>query len=336
MAGAEYEEAEKSLNRVQNFDASALSRVDALGTELNFLDAVPHAEKIITLFQQFPTQYLKDLPPRQAQILQSQADAAYSIFETILKFDPKQGDAYAQRTNLIENLKTQFEPIFTQIMGLISYGSSRMHDFSAIEREARAAAQAAKDRADEAAKGLEEQQAEAQRILEEVRRVAAEQGVSKQATYFREEGASHETQAENWRWWTIYSAIGLGLYAAISATFHRWPLLSPTGPYDAFQLGLSKILIFGVIAYMLFLCAKNFLAHKHNAIVNRHRYNALLTFNALADAANGPENRDIVLTHASGCIFAPQETGYTKGNPHESTAIIQALPRVLSPSGTSN
>jgi len=334
MAGAEYEEAEKSLNRVQNFDASALSRVDALGTEFNFLDAVSPAEKIIALFQQFPTQYLKDLPPRQAQTLQSQADAAYSLFEEILKFDPKRGDAYAHRTNLIENLKNQFDPIFTQLMGLISYGSSRMRDFSAIEREARAAAQAAKDRADEAAKGLEEQQAEAQRILEEVRRVAAEQGVAKQATYFSDEGAEHEKQAEKWRWLTIYSAIGLGVYAAISATFHRWPLLVPTGPYDAFQLGLSKVLIFGVIAYMLFLCAKNFLAHKHNAIVNRHRYNALLTFNALADAANGPENRDIVLTHASGCIFSPQETGYAKGNPHESTAIIQALPRVLSPSGT--
>ncbi len=242
----------------------------------------------------------------------------------------------ADQTALIKSLETQYEPLFTQIMGLIAYGSSRQRDFSAIEREARAAVQAAKDRADEAAKQLEDRQVEAQRILEEVRRVAAEQGVSKQATYFKEEGDEHTTAAEKWRWLTIYSAIGLGAYAALSATFHRWPILKPSGTYDAFQLGLSKVLVFAVIAYMLFLCARNFLAHKHNSIVNRHRYNALLTFNALADAANGPDSRDIVLTHASNCIFTPQETGYSKGSTHtDNTAnIIQSLPRLVSPSGS--
>lgn len=336
MVDSVHEEAAKSLSRVQNFDAASLSRVDALGSELNFLDAVPAAEKIINLFSQFPAQHLSELPANQTNTIKAQADSAYSIFDSILKFDPKQGDAYANRTALIESLKTQYEPLFTQIMGLIAYGASRLRDFSAIERDARAAAQGAKDRADEAAKQLEAQQAEAQRILEEVRRVAAEQGVSKQAAYFKDEGDYHATQAERWRWLTIYCAIGLGIYAAASATFHRWPILTPTGPYEAFQLALSKILIFGVIAYMLILCAKNFLAHKHNSIINRHRYNALLTFNALADAANGPENRDIVLTHASSCIFSPQETGYSKGSNHtdNTASIIQALPRIVSPSAS--
>jgi hypothetical protein len=278
---------------------------------------------------------LTDLPDGSLDLIKSTADATYSLLQQVEAFDPKTTqDAFGSRTALIDNIKAQYDPLFTQLSPLVAFMASRLRDFSALEREARAAVQAAKDRADEATKQLEAQQEDAERILDEVRRVAAEQGVSQQAVYFQTEGTNHDTEATKWQWNTIYVAIGLGAYAVLSATFHKWTWLAPAGPYDAFQLGLSKVLIFGVIAYMLLLSARNFLAHKHNAIVNRHRYNALLTFTALADAAKGPESRDIVLTHAAGCIFAPQETGYTKGQgqPESVANVIQSLPRALSQS----
>ncbi|BCG88272.1 hypothetical protein MesoLj113c_43820 [Mesorhizobium sp. 113-3-9] len=333
MAEDTYEEAEKSLTRIQNFDPQALARVDILGSEMNFLDGVDPAEKIISLFRQVPIQFLSELPKSKQSEIRQQADAAYSLFEQILNFDPKKPDAYSTRTSLIDSLKAQYDPFFNFLSPLISFTSSRLRDFGALEREARAAVQAAKDRADEATKQLEVQQQTAQRMLDDVRRVAAEQGVSQQAVYFQTEGNNHEAEATKWQWNTIYIAVGLGVYALISATVHKWSFLAPTTPYDTVQLGLSKVLIFAVIAYMLLLSARNFLAHKHNAVVNRHRYNALLTFTALADAAKGPENRDIVLTHAASCIFAPQDTGYTKGGtqPESVANVIQTLPRILSP-----
>jgi hypothetical protein len=75
---------------------------------------------------------------------------------------------------------------------------------------------------------------------------------------------------------------------------------------------------------MLLLSARNFLAHVHNGIVNRHRQNALLTFKAMTEAGASPAARDIVLGQAAACIYAPQETGYTKGAPTE-----QSLPQAL-------
>jgi hypothetical protein len=63
---------------------------------------------------------------------------------------------------------------------------------------------------------------------------------------------------------------------------------------------------------MLILFARNFLSHEHNAIVNKHRQNALMTFTALVDAAKEDDHSDIVLLHAAQCIFSPQETGYAK------------------------
>lgn len=100
--------------------------------------------------------------------------------------------------------------------------------------------------------------------------------------------------------------------AVLSFTLHRIPALEPKTALDSYQLIASKILLFAVLSYMLVLCTRNFMSHKHNVVVNKHRQNALMTFKALADAASDSKLKDIILTHASACIFSPQETGYTK------------------------
>jgi hypothetical protein len=84
---------------------------------------------------------------------------------------------------------------------------------------------------------------------------------------------------------------------------------------------------------MLLLFSRNYLAHKHNSIVNKHRQNALLTFKAIVDAAGTEERRDVILTYAAACIFSPQETGYTKpstgGQSELPLNIIQAIPKMV-------
>ena len=123
------------------------------------------------------------------------------------------------------------------------------------------------------------------------------------------------------------------MYSVASLFIHKFPGLDPSDTYQSIQLVTSKVLIFGVIAYMLSLSARNFLSHKHNAILNKHRQNALLTFKALTDAAKEEENRDIVLTHASSCIFAPQDTGYIKTSGVQSsstnTPLVGLLPKTV-------
>lgn len=327
-------EAQVSLERVQNFDPTTLPRERDLGSELNFRDAVEPAQRIITLFRQLPIQYLIELPPNRQTDIKNHSDSFFNILTQIQKFDPKTPDAFGQRNNIINSLKNQYQPYFDALCNLIAYGSSRLRDFGALEREARAAMQSVNDRAAELTKELNTRKEEADKILTEVRRVAAEQGVSQQAIYFQTESAAHEKQARQWRTATIWIAVVLVAYSIASIFLHKWPWLQPTDTFSAVQLGVSKVLIFAVIAYMLILSARNFLSHKHNEIVNRHRQNALLTFNALVEAADKPDARDIVLTYAAACIFAPQETGYTRpgsgASPEIPTNIIQAVPRLVS------
>jgi hypothetical protein len=63
---------------------------------------------------------------------------------------------------------------------------------------------------------------------------------------------------------------------------------------------------------MLIMAARNYATHKHNAVVNRHRQNALLTYRALVEAAAEGNTQDIVLAHAASCIFSPQDTGFAQ------------------------
>ena len=158
---------------------------------------------------------------------------------------------------------------------------------------------------------LEQSKEHAKSILNEVRKTAAESGVTQQAIYFKESAESHDAQAEVWRTRLTRFAWAAGVFAFLSLFLHLIPFLAPKTAYDTVQIGVSKILIFGVLSFLLYLAARNFMSHKHNGVVNRHRHQALLTYQALVAAAADTANRDIVLTHAAACIFGAQPTGYS-------------------------
>lgn len=326
------DEARKSLSRVQQFNTADLSRVAQLGDTLNFSDAIAPADRLVRLFRQFPIDFLDELPEQQLQSLRQHADAFYNILTQIIEFSVTQPDPYNTRNNIIQQLTEIYQNQFNQLHPIISYGATRQRDFAAMEQDFRAKMQRADDTAAEEMKKLQALNQDAQRVLDEVRKVAAEQGVSQEAIYFQKESSDHDAAATQWRNRTIYVATALGAYALLSAFVHKWEWIAPKDSFQAFQLGLSKVLIFAVLAYMLLLCARNFLAHTHNAIVNRHRQNALLTFNALVEAAGNDERRDVILTYAASCIFSPQDTGYIKsggGTPADMPLnIIQALPKL--------
>lgn len=124
----------------------------------------------------------------------------------------------------------------------------------------------------------------------------------------------------------------VALYAAATVFLHKWEYLKPATTFESAQLITSKILIFAVLSYLLILSARNFLSHKHNSIVNKHRQNALMTFNALASAAKDQNAKDIILTHAASCIFAPQETGYAKTSTSGDPAITRSIMGLISKS----
>lgn len=307
------DQARESLLRIQQFDPNSLRRSEELGTSLSFNDAPAVAKSIIEVAKRLPAEVLDDLVPSQYSDIQRSCDNIYSIFSQIIEFDPSKTDnPSTTRDQITSTLNQQYEPFFQSLFLYIAYGISQKTDFSRIERDARAQLQEIRDESDLVQQKLAQHEIDAARILDDVREVASQQGVTQQAIYFRNEAEHHKSSSKKWYNYLLWSAGGLAAFSALSIFLHKIPYLEPTDTFSATQLVVSKILIFTVIAYLVILCARNFTAHQHNEIVNRHRQNALLTFESLVDAAQAENARDIVLNHAASSIFNPQDSGYAR------------------------
>jgi len=327
------EETTQSLQRMQDFDPTTLPRKEDLGKTLNFSESVKPAEKFIGLYRRLSVTVLEDFPDNFLTQIKQSSDADYTKLKQILEFEANVANPQNVRDDYIDQLIVAYPATFTVLHPFISYGVSKATDFQRMENEARAMIQSVEDKAAALTKELASNKDTAEQILTDIRKTAAEQGVSQQARYFKDEADKHDTDASTWQDTTKKLAWFLGLFAVVSLFIHKIPFLKPTDAFDASQLITSKILIFGVIAYMLILAAKNFLSHKHNAIVNRHRQNALMTFKALTDATKDEESKDVVLTQAASCIFSPQDTGYAKsggsGSGSGSKTIVELVPKAI-------
>lgn len=324
---------EKSLVRMQVFDPETLVREGDLGKK-NFRDAVLPAKRLIELYNRLSPTALQDFPPDVLNTLQSRANQDFQLFSQVTSFDVDASTA--QRDQIINNIRASYSTTFTTLSPLIAYSLHRSADFARLDSQARAALQGIHDQAEESTKDLKKAGDDAKQILKNIREAAAEAGVTQQAEYFKRAAEIHDAEAKSWKTLTYRVAIGVGIYAVLSLFLHKIPWLAPKSAYDAVQLTVSKILIFGVLSYVLYLAARNFLSHQHNAIINAHRQNALLTYKAIADAAGNSPNREVILTHAAACIFSPQPTGYsTDGAGTTGPGVKSVVEMLTRPAGSS-
>ena len=300
--------AQESVKRMQEFAAKAIARVDELGKAINFQDAVPIADQLIGLYQRLSLEAFAELSTDHLTVIRKCADRDYAHLNAILQFQA--GTPKNQRDALVANLQQAYDPSFNELVLFICHGVSRTADFKALEREARAANQQMQDDFNKTLQDLKSTGDEAKSALAEARKAAAEQGVSKQAAFFTQEAKKHEGWADAWRkrFWGAAAAF----VAVAVASVWLFPG-EAQNDYAAVHLVTSKVLLLAAFGYVLFFCAKNYMAHRHNAVVNRHRQNALMTYRALVEANNHPNNADIVLNQAARFIFAPQDSGYMRG-----------------------
>jgi len=308
-----YETTSEALERVQTFDPTTLGRVDDLGRQMNFAGAVKSAEAIIAVYKRIPMSALEDFTDGQLNAILGQANADYNLFNQILEFNSASSNAASIRESILANIQLRRDQVFEQLWQFVAYGVARITDTSLLETRARATIQGIQDQAGKLTEQLENSKSEADTALAAIRAVASEQGVSQQAIYFKEEAQTQESLADKWLKYTYSFAGALGVFAISSLFLHKLEWIKPVSNAETIQLVTSKILIFSVLGYLSIMAARNYTNHKHNAVVNRHRQNALLTYRALVTAAEDSGTQDIVLAHAASCIFSPQETGFTNG-----------------------
>lgn len=147
-------------------------------------------------------------------------------------------------------------------------------------------------------------------------------GVAKYAAFFQEQADMHDTGMRRWLFASIAAAAVLA--GTLFASFFYLDFAE--GQSANIQFAATKALFFSTLAYALFFCVKNCMAHRHNYVINKHRQNALSTYRAIVGATDTKGSaHDIVLAQAAYCIFAPQSTGYAKDGGGEKINLSGAL-----------
>ncbi|WP_299215103.1 hypothetical protein [uncultured Aquimarina sp.] len=162
-------------------------------------------------------------------------------------------------------------------------------------------------------------------ILSTSKDISSKIGVSKYATVFENESQEHLKISIIWIIFTVLILISI-LFLGIF--FFNITDIIDKEPSVFIKHAISKLVILSVLFYGLSLCNKNYKAHKHNAIVNKHRQNALTTFQAFSEAVeNDPGTKNAILLQATQTIFGNQPTGYLKneGDGESSNKIIEII-----------
>lgn len=310
---ASTESAKDALREIRDFDVNSLARIEELGTRSNFSEVVQYALKVQEYYGRLSYEVVDTLPDAEADTIIGLAEESYRKWDNIIQFDPDSGSGVG-REGLIEEVKQDYNSIFSSLLPLTNYCSSVLVDVQQLETIWRKKIEEFDATNEAHISRMGESETRVSEMVENIRVASAEVGVSQQAIYYKDEGDYHNNWAWIWSGITLFSIIVLVSYCGMLLLKPDW--FAPNGDdirYDI-QFIVGKVLLFGVLSYVVYLSARNFLSHRHNAIVNRQRQNALLTFEALVQASGNEESRDIILNHAAACIFSPQSTGYTKSD----------------------
>ncbi len=173
--------------------------------------------------------------------------------------------------------------------------------------------------------------------LDSFRQASAESGVLTQSAHFKSEAVFHKSEADKW-WWAVWAISGLLIaYGGVILVLAWFTIPAMENLVGTIQFLIAKVLIFFVLASAYYFSIRNYNAHRHSWVQNRHRDAAVRTFQAFADATKSAEARDIILQYASACIYMPQESGFIKSDNGSSVKSIgDLLPTIQRVAGTSH
>ncbi|MBZ5671148.1 MAG: hypothetical protein LAO04_15645 [Acidobacteriia bacterium] len=158
--------------------------------------------------------------------------------------------------------------------------------------------------------------------------MAQESGVSQHAVHFKGEADRHEATAKQWLSATIWLA-AVTLAFAIAFFVLYFTIGSTLTATQNLQLAISKVIIIFILLSATFWVGRTYRAHRHNAVVNRHRQNALTTFRTFVEATGDEPTKNAVLLQATQCIFSPQQTGYVSSESEPGIPQVLEIVRTL-------
>jgi hypothetical protein len=317
-----------------------LLKNDVAGGAYNLSTARPYLETIVRISKAVLDADLRNPGESQLKLVINWFDPIRNHIQAIRAFNPiGSNQPVSERNNLISGIKTIALDAATNFGPFIAgCNISKPSEFD--ERAQKAIKNLQDYIGTEMGAALNKQKqtlTEMEAILEASKKAAQSVGIVEHSKFFKEESDGHQRAAYFWLfatvllaaatvwvgWWNYTHTLdALTQAVARGRTAKEAPIqghAEEAGEHSAnfalqIQLALAKLIIFSILFSAVVWTGKMYRAHRHNAVINRHRLNALSTFEAFVKGTDDPQIRSAVLLQATQCIFGSQSTGYIAGD----------------------
>jgi len=250
-----------------------------------------------------------------------------SVFTDMQRFSPSSASSApsSQRDQIVQRCKRAFDTSNDALLTVLAISRPTLEE---TDSKVRDFVQMVKGSSDAVLQGIKSETGKArdeiQTTLESVRAATGAIGIEKQAEVFKLAAREHADGRRVWLWTTVTLATVtvLGLVANWALAYRFGP---PVSSASLVQLTVAKVLVFSFLLSAVVWSGKVYRSHQHNYVINKHRQNALETFQLFARATEDASTKDMVLLQATKCIFAPQPTGFLAGERDAETASPQIL-----------
>lgn len=274
---------------------------------INFEAARSDLELIFDLCNHLKLLPLNILPDPIAATFGVSITQAGATIQKIRDFNIETTGNPALRDQIVNEVKANAENLLTTTQGWIPFLAYQKGDIQKNIEDLTNALKTAEKLLDASKQEVETKKKEIDSIVTAARDASASAGVGVFTIDFEKHASTLEEQATMWFKYTFRCAIGT-LLAAFFSIFV--PIAQDATTAQIVQYISSKLVVLLVLLSATVWCGRIYKALMHQITVNKHRANALKTFQAFVKATGNDATRDAVLIETTRSIFSNSPSGY--------------------------
>ncbi|MBI5694890.1 MAG: hypothetical protein HZC51_03980 [Nitrospirae bacterium] len=291
---------------------------------LNFREIQPDIEKLYTNMNIAIELPLDAIPVVEMTSILEFAGAYNRVTQELLDYTISQPNHLGIKDNILRQLSSIVDNLNTYFVKWLPYLAVVKSDFqlkfATMETNLKQSIQLL----DAAKQDISTKSGEINELINDARTKVANAGVEVFANDFSHEATFLHERASRWLTATIILAL-VTIIAAFGFLWGRDYFPRIENSFDLIQFTTSKLIVLGLLFTATIWCSKIYKATKHQEAINKHRANALKTFEQFAKGTSDETTKNAVLLETTKSIFTHTNTGYIDGDQSQGDGGIRIL-----------
>lgn len=293
---------------------------------LDFEDVESDIHKLFQMLNHFQTLPLELLPDAELTKLVNELKAPQELLQKIRDFSIEEQNPKGVRDSLAQQVITAIDRFYIIAHIWVPYLAYQKGDVQKNIESLNTSVKNASNILDETKTDVETKKKEIDSVVLAAKEASATVGVGHFSSNFETEASTLEGNAEKW-----LKATGILAGVTLLMTVILYFVLKiPDNASTAqiVQVLSTKLILITVFFTATLWAGKMYKATMHQMTINKHRANALKTFQAFIKASNEVSTRDAVLMETTKSIFSVMPSGYIdneQSNVGKNTNIIEVI-----------